>query len=178
MKPEILESKRIVLRPLRISDAKALVTYVNDREITKYLSFGPPLSLKQEQDFVRRTRKEWKNGTGFTWAITASGKLIGTICFQNFNKQHERAELGLWLAREWQGKGIGKEAARLAIDWAFKKLKLNRVDYGAFAPNKASIALIKSLGGKREGLRRRYWKKGSKYYDGYSFGILRKEWKC
>jgi len=177
MKPVTLKGERIVLRPLRMSDAKVLVKYVNDPELTKYLSITPPLSLKQEQDYVKRTIKGWKIGNELDWAITLDGKLIGTIALKHVDKKNMSAELGIWVARAHHRKGVGYESAKLAISFAFEKLGLNRIYYYLLAPNVASKKLIEKLGGKYEGTQRETTKKGNVFYDSCTYAILRREWK-
>jgi ribosomal-protein-alanine N-acetyltransferase len=178
MKPVILKGKRIVLRPLRMNDTKVLWKYINDPGISRYLEAHPPISLKQEREFVKKSIKSWKSGDELIWGVEhkESGKLIGT-CALHLARKHDRATYGLWLAKEYHRQGYGKEMTILAMSFGFRKLKLNRLEYSVFPKNKASIALIESLGGKYEGKRRQYFKKGSKYYDDYVYSILRKEWK-
>jgi ribosomal-protein-alanine N-acetyltransferase len=176
MKPIVLKGERVVLRPLRLSDAKVLVKYVNDAELTKYLNLEPPLSLKQEQDYVKRTVKGWKEEKEFVWAITLDGRLIGTIGFHDVDKKNLSAELGLWIAREHQSKGIGYESAQLAINCAFEKFGLNRIDYYMFTPNVASKKLAEKFG-KYEGTLREDRRKNGVFYDSHVYGILKREWK-
>jgi len=176
MKPVTLKGERIVLRPLRMSDAKTLVPLVNDKELSEYLSFTPPLSLKDEKDYVKRTIKGWKIGNELDWAITLGGELIGTIALKHVDKKDLNAELGIWVARKHHRKGVGYESAKLVINFAFKKLGLNRIYYYLFTPNVASKKLIEKLGGKFEGMQRETTRKDGVFYDSYTYGILRKEW--
>ena len=177
MKPVTLKGERVVLRPLRLSDAKMLVPLVNDKELTKYLSFTPPLSLKDEKDYVKQTIRGWKTGNELDWAITLDGELVGTIALKHVDKKNMSAELGLWVARAHHCKGIGYESAKLVIGFAFKRLKLNRIYYYLLTPNIASRKLIRKLGGKYEGMERESTKKGGVFYDSYTYGILKREWK-
>lgn len=177
MKPVVLRGERIVLRPLRISDATVLVKYVNDPELTKYLTMTPPLSLMQEEDYVKRTIQGWKSGSDLDWAITLDGKLIGVVVLHHVDKKDMNTELGIWIVREYQGKGIGYESAKLAINFAFSRLRMNRIYYYLMASNVMSKKLIEKLGGKYEGTQRETTRKGGVFYDSCTYGILKREWK-
>ena len=178
MKPVTLRGKRIILRPLRMSDTKVLWKYINDPDISRYLGADPPISLKEERAFVSKSIKDWKSGDELVWGVEHKifKRLIGT-CALHLVRKHDRATFGLWMAKEFHGIGLGKEMATLALDFGFRRLRLNRIEYDVFTQNKASKALIESLGGKYEGKCRQEIKKGSKYYDDYIYSILRKEWK-
>jgi len=178
MKPVILEGKRIVLRPLKMSDTKVLWKNMNDPYVNKYLDSRDGVTMKKEMEFVRKAVKDWKKGEELVWGVEhrKSKQIIGT-CALHLRKRDNWASFGLWISKDFQGKGYGKEMTTLAMDYGFNKLRLNRIQYEVFAPNKGSIALIESLGGKREGKRRQAVKMGNKYSDDFIYSILRKEWK-
>ncbi len=178
MKPVILEGKRIVLRPLKMSDTKVLWKNMNDPCVNKYLDSRDGVSLKKEKEFVKKTINDWKKGEELTWGVEhrQSKKIIG-CCALHVKKRDNRASFGLWIDKKFHGQGFGKEMAMLAMNFGFKKLELNRIEYSLFAPNKASKALIEKLGGKFEGRRRQFVKVGKSYVDDLIYSILRKEWK-
>jgi RimJ/RimL family protein N-acetyltransferase len=178
MKPATLKGERIILRPLRMSDAKTLVLCVNDKKLMKYhMASTARFSLNDEKKYIKRTMKNWKIGNDLEWAIELYGKLIGAIFLHNISKKNLSAEFGIWVARENQRKGIGYESAKLVINFAFKRLKLNRIWYYTYTPNKASKNLARQLGAKYEGMQREVAKKGKVFYDSYTYGILKREWK-
>jgi RimJ/RimL family protein N-acetyltransferase len=178
MKAVTLKGERIILRPLRLSDAKALLPFVNDKALMKY-HFSPktPFSLKREREFVKQAIKDWKKGTNLDWAITFDGKLIGGISLHHIDKNNLSAELGIWVAHEYQNKGIGYESSKLMINFAFQKLRMNRICYYLYTPNIVSKKLIEKLGGTFEGMQRETTKKDGRFYDSYTYSILKREWK-
>jgi len=180
MKPVVLNGKRIILRPLRMSDAEKFLPYANDPILTKYLTFGPPMSLRKEQEFVSQSLSAWRDGTKFIWAITLndSDEPIGSIDIHELYTKDSYATLGIWIAPVHQHRGIGFEACRLALGFAFRKLKLNKVQYAAYRPNYASKKLAEKLGCKLDGILRQHVRKGKNVYDAYVFSILRSEWKA
>jgi ribosomal-protein-alanine N-acetyltransferase len=67
----------------------------------------------------------------------------------------QTAYLGYFINNPFWGKGYGKEAARAAIDIAFRDVKLHRIEAGIEPRNRRSIFLARSLGLRKEGLKKR-----------------------
>lgn len=77
---------------------------------------------------------------------------MGGISLMDISRQaFQNANLGYWIFNNHWGKGYGKEAVRLAIDIAFRDLKLHRLEAGIEPKNRRSMALAKAVGMKREG---------------------------
>ncbi len=174
-----INGKRIILRKFRLSDSKELLKHVNDFELTQFLiQVEPPMSEKKEKQFIKDSWKKMKNGRAFTFAIEfkKTKKLIGCIALSGIDKEHKYAEIGIWVAKNFWGKGIGAEATKLLINFGFNELGLHRIEYRHLAENKRSANLIKKLGGKREGKKRETILKRGKWHDEVFYGILKEEW--
>jgi [ribosomal protein S5]-alanine N-acetyltransferase len=77
---------------------------------------------------------------------------------------------------EW-GKGFAGEAARQAMDWAFKELNVHRIVAFCHAGNSASVRVMEKLGMHQDGrLRETRWLSGQ-WWDEYVYSILEREWK-
>ena len=75
-----------------------------------------------------------------------SGLTIGCIDLFDFDPRNRRAALGMYIAPEYRGKGVGKEALRLLEDYAFGHLNM-RVLYAVIATqNTACTALYRNAG--------------------------------
>ncbi|MDE2491105.1 MAG: GNAT family N-acetyltransferase [Elusimicrobia bacterium] len=85
-----------------------------------------------------------------------TGELVGTVSAMDVLRGlAQSAYLGYSiLNRHWR-RGYGKEAVRAMLDVAFRDLRLHRVEAGVEPGNRRSIALARSLGLRREGLKRR-----------------------
>jgi RimJ/RimL family protein N-acetyltransferase len=84
--------------------------------------------------------------------------------------------IGIGDRANW-GKGYGREAMTLALDYAFRELNLHRVQLTVFAYNERAIALYEKLGFQREGVYREFLHRDGKRYDMYLYGLLRAEWE-
>lgn len=87
------------------------------------------------------------------------------------------AEAGYWLGRKYHGQGYGSEALEAVIDFAFKRLKLRRLEAEVFRGNPSSGRLLEKYGFREEGLKRkaRRSKADGKIKDEYIYGLLREE---
>ncbi len=85
-----------------------------------------------------------------------TGEFVGTVSAMDVLRGlSQSAYLGYFLVNRHWGRGYGKEAVRAMLDVAFRDLRLHRVEAGIEPGNRRSIALARSLGLRREGLKRR-----------------------
>ena len=76
MTPKI-ETDRLLLRPIEVSDAKALFALINNRDVAKWLTSVPwPYTLQDAQEFVTRSAKQEANGY---YVIEFADQLAGCI---------------------------------------------------------------------------------------------------
>jgi hypothetical protein len=118
-----------------------------------------------------------RKGLGFEFAIIPKGErnLVGVIGL-TLHREHRRSEIGYWVARNWQGRGLGTEALYLVMKFAFEKLKIHKIFIVHFAHNEGSRKLIVRAGFRQEGIQRQHnWRLG-KYQDDIIYGMLDKEW--
>jgi RimJ/RimL family protein N-acetyltransferase len=65
-----------------------------------------------------------------------------------------RAAIGYWLAERGRGRGVATRATRLIAGWAFKRLRLERLEITCAPENLASQRVAERCGFTREGLLR------------------------
>lgn len=103
----ILRTERLTLRPLRSSDAPALVRHLAEWSVMRWLSAPPwPFTLADANDFVARDHKAH-------WAIDDGTGLVGSIANGN--------GLGYWLAKDRHGKGLMSEAVSAVLSHHFNQ---------------------------------------------------------
>lgn len=142
-----IQTERLSLIPVSLEFAKQMLDELTE-EITKYLSFYPPKSLEEENEFIKKSRKEMENGESVVLAIfdKSNKEYFGNIGLTEINKK--TPEMGIWLRKSAHGKKIGREAAIGLKDWAFKNLELEYILYAMDVNNIASKKIAESLGGK------------------------------
>lgn len=152
--------QKIIIRPYKKTDYLAwksgfLSILPNPRnrwDITpprakKYLSQSTFLKILTTQK--RNRHKDYFFDFG---VFLKDGTLVGGVSIMDISRQvFQNAYLGYRIFNNQWGNGYGKEAVVLAIDIAFKDLKLHRLEAGIEPANKRSIRLVQSVGMKREG---------------------------
>jgi GNAT superfamily N-acetyltransferase len=84
-----------------------------------------------------------------TIVAVADGEVIGSIHVAP--SSHGYGEIGMAIAREWRGRGVGSALMAAAIDWARARGDLHKLSLGVFAHNAAGSRSIASTGSSRKG---------------------------
>ena len=85
-----------------------------------------------------------------------SGELVGFVAIMEVARGiSQTAYLGYRIFNNYWRSGYGKEAVRAMIDIGFREIKLHRIEAGIEPGNIRSMKLARSLGMRREGLKKR-----------------------
>ncbi len=175
-----LTTERLILRPLRESDATAVAAGAGDKRVARYLIQVPsPYPIALARAWVRHRSQWWELGRGVTLAIAdraAPSELLGTASLRRYARDR-RAELGYWLIAAAWGQGYATEATRAIVDYGFRSFNLARVYAMVLAGNTISERVLDKLGMIREGVQRQHVKKGRKLHDVTLYGVLRDDWR-
>ncbi len=105
-------------------------------------------------------------------------KIVGAINLsQIFRKAFQNAYLGYSLGVKYTGHGYMTEAINLILKYAFKNLKLHRLEANIQPHNEASIAVVRRCGFTKEGYSPKYLKVSGKWRDHERWAIVREDWK-
>ena len=104
-----LETERLILRAMRVSDAACMYDYAKRPEVTKYLLWSPHPDIGYTRRYLEYLAGRYRLGQFYDWAIIskADGRMIGTCGFVRFDCPHNSAEIGYVLNPEYQGQGFG-----------------------------------------------------------------------
>ena len=185
----VLHTERLVLRPVRDGDAGALFALFGDAERMRFWGHGPLATPEDAVAYIAAICEGAARGDLLQWAISpraepagsrrepgSGDELIGTATLAGVDEEHRRAELGVALRCEWEGRGLATEAVAELARHAFEDLGLHRLTADADPRNAAAIALLERLGFRREGLLREHHRSGDEWQDGMLYGLLRAEW--
>ncbi|MDO8615175.1 MAG: GNAT family protein [Dehalococcoidia bacterium] len=173
----ILQGQRVRLRPVQESDLPQYVAWLADREVTRWLAaMGTPPTLDDEYEWYERRRSD---PDAVMWAIeTLDGRLLGNVELR-LNTAANRAEVGIGIHdRSQWSKGYGTDAMLLVVDYAFRELKLNRVELTTDERNGRAIRCYEKCGFVREGLLREHRLMDGKYGNTIFMSVLKKEWRA
>jgi [ribosomal protein S5]-alanine N-acetyltransferase len=174
--PEIIETKRLVLRPYRFEDVKDILAYATDEEWSKFLPVPKPYLRKDAIQFIARMTL-LDRLVDPSWAIAIDQQVVGGINIQ-FDSQNRLGEMGWSIARPLWGQGLTTEAALAVIEAAFGTYpNLNRIQAMADGRNRASQRVMEKIGMRHEGTLRQSRVTHAELVDEVWFGILRAEWE-
>lgn len=142
-----LETKRLILRHPTMEDAADYLEFCNTEFVLRYNA----MTLKTREKvgkYLTDCREEI-----LVLQLKENGKVIGDVNINDDSLRYgvDAKELSYMLREEYSRQGYMKEALQAVIDYLFTQEKLERVSARCFAPNEASLALLKSLGFRQDG---------------------------
>lgn len=175
LKTEFRLDDEIVLRSWREDDVEIALNVVlrNREHLQPFMHWMTPnYSIESSKKFLTdaiANRREKKNlGLG----IFRGDELIGSIGFVEFDWTSRRTEIGYWIDKAEEGKGIVSRACRLLISYAFEDLGMNRIEIRCSAENRRSAAVPERLGFTKEGVLRQAEFRNGKLHDFNIYALL------
>jgi diamine N-acetyltransferase len=140
---------QIRLRALERDDLKFVHDLNNNRRVMTYWFEEPYESFVElEELYVKHIHDQSERRF---IAETAEGERVGLVELVEIDYIHRRAEFQIIIAPEKQGTGIGKAVTRLAAEYAFRVLNINKLYLLVSTSNEAAIKLYRACGFVEEG---------------------------
>jgi len=173
-----LQGKRVRLRGPRREDAEALFALFSDPAVMRYWSRPPMTTIGEAQGLVGEMLDSFEQRSLLNWMVTTRDDdgVIGTCTLFRIDPRHRHAEIGYALRSDHWGRGIAGEAVALVLDWAFRRLDLQRVEADIDPRNDGSRQLLARLGFSSEGVMRQRFFVGDEATDSEIFGLLAADW--
>jgi RimJ/RimL family protein N-acetyltransferase len=175
----MLRGERVTLRAIEKEHLEILWRFWNDLEVELAAGGDPPLPVSLERiraGFEREERESTRDMTGFV--IEVEGAAIGTCGLFHVDEAARRCELGIGIGeKDYWGRGYGREAVNLLLDYAFRIRNFRRVWLETHASNERAIRAYRACGFVEEGrMREHVWISG-RYVDNVIMGVMRGEWQ-
>lgn len=143
----MLNTDRLILRPLSKDDAAAFVALAGDIAVARMTSDIPhPLDRSRALAWLAPSKGEVR------FAIDHGGRMIGSAGY--FSREPGVAETGFWLGRDWWGRGFATEATRAVVHHAFTEGGIETLTSSHFTDNPASGRVLAKLGFEPTGVGR------------------------
>lgn len=174
-----LETDRLILRGMRVSDTEDMFEYAHRPSVTQYLTWNPHTDPAETREYLTYVGQRYRTGDFYDWAVVdmESGHMIGTCGFTSFNCPHDTAEIGYVLNPAYQGKGLATEAVRRVLDFGFDELGLHRIEAHFMEGNDASRRLMERVGMTFEGYARESMRIKGRFCTIGTCAILRYEYR-
>ncbi len=144
-KMPIITFDHIMLRTIKVSDYKDLYEYGKDKEVTKYLTWGPfvfPLEAKRSIKEIFYPRYKVHLPRGYAMVDLKTHKMIGTIDFHTKNSRENSVELGYAMKQSYWRQGIMTKAVHHMIKVGFEYLKYDKIIVKHLSQNLGSKKVI------------------------------------
>ena len=175
----LLTGLRIIMRPPEAKDAPDWleVRTKNQDILRKYEPRWTDDALTQDY-FRRRTElqhRNWHIDHAYAFLIfKIDGALIGGMNINNVCRAAAQyASLGYWIDKDHEGQGYMSEAMALTIHYAFKNLKLHRINAACLPHNDRSKKILSRAGFTEEGFAKQYLQINGAWEDHILYGLVR-----
>ncbi|MGF1718645.1 GNAT family N-acetyltransferase [Vibrio kyushuensis] len=139
--------------------------------LSQWLAWPPFCQTEQDfRLFIQRSLHDYAEGKSMTCAIIFEGKIVGNCSFNNIDHCLKKVEVGYWLSRGEQGKGIITRVVLQLIDIAFNEMEMKKVQLSAATDNLASRAVAERVGMTLEGIITNQEKIGDRLLDHAIYG--------
>lgn len=175
-----LESSRVLLRPLEVSDWEYLLPFsLNESETWQYSLVGAD-GEENLKNYINIALKAKETGKEFPFIVfdKETQRYAGSTRFYDIQPENKSLQLGYtWYGKDFRGTGLNQHCKFLLLEYAFETLDMERVEFRADNENKRSIAAMKSIGCTVEGvLRHNSLRPDGTWRDSIVLSILRDEW--
>lgn len=169
----MLETKRLLLKPVEESDLLELLELQWDKDLMHYMNFKP-LSFENQKEWLKSLGK-----TNLTFSIFLKEEfntiLIGLATLNQIDHIHQRASWGLKLKTNIQSKGLGFESSLILLNFAFSNLNLQKIHGDIIFENFANRRMCEKIGVREEGILINHIYQNGKFRNLVLVGILKEE---
>jgi [ribosomal protein S5]-alanine N-acetyltransferase len=174
--PSTITGQRVYLRPLARSDAAAVIRLTNQ---SARRCPGLVRRFKGRAQFAEFWKRyERDDCFGFMICRKEDGEPVGGISlFEVIHQSRKSGVVGYLIGAAFFRQGYATEALQLVLRFAFRQLKLHRIEANIQAHNMASLALVKRAGFIHEGNMRGFLKIAGRWRDHQRWTILAEDWR-
>jgi RimJ/RimL family protein N-acetyltransferase len=171
----MLQGERIHLRAIEDRDVPERVRAFNDPDVRADLHIAYPFSEVATREWLRRAAVDERR-KDFTICLRDGDQTIGFMGIVDIDWRHAKAGSYIVIGnKKYWGKGYGKEAQRLLIEYGFRELRLNRMY--AWTTNERIVRLKMSLGYQVEGVMREDIFSNGRFHDRTFLGITVRDYE-
>ncbi|HEU4964435.1 MAG TPA: GNAT family protein [Bacilli bacterium] len=176
----LLTGSRIRLTAIQETDYPTIAAWYQDVDFLRHLD-AIPAKPKTLKNITKQFDEMIESEGNFVFAIRPLDEdgILGYISVEAVLWNQAVAWMAMAIGQpEDRGRGIGQEAIRLVLAFAFQELNLHRVQLTVFDYNRPAIAAYEKMGFTKEGAFREFLHRDGKRYDMHLYGLLRSEWEA
>jgi RimJ/RimL family protein N-acetyltransferase len=138
----MIRGERVSLRPVEPRDHPLIAAWQNQPEVWWWMDYDRPFSLADIADSEKRASEE-----GRPFVIEVDGRPIGRIGLNAFRPRDRICALYVFIGEPsaW-GRGLGRDAVRTLVAFAFDRFDLERIELWSLASNDRAIRAYRACG--------------------------------
>ena len=173
--PELqnLETPRLILRRIRMSDLDQYYRLYSDCAMCRYMTFDPHETIGQSTASLEKVLARYEQGRCYRWgiALKEDDTLIGVIELLRFDELANSCSFAYMLGSWIWNRGYGTEALKAAVAFAFEQMDITWVRVDHMSANTASGAVMRKVGMTHTGTITDKYSKHGTAYDAEAYEI-------
>ena len=157
------------VRPLRRDEVEAVIDHLAEvAEERRWIASEPPIPRERWRE---QTLKAFDDPNCLVLAaVDCDDCIIGEL--SAFGRESRPADIGMSVARDWRGRGVGTALMQACVEWA-RGRGVHKLSLQVWPHNEAALRLYEKFGFEREGLLRRHYRRQSgEDWDAVVMGLL------
>jgi len=178
----VLENETVLLRSLQTEDLEHLLPFALHEPTIWYYSLLSGATEEGMKKYIHAACEGRDAGHSFAFIVydKKASAYAGSTRFYDIQHEHKVLQLGFtWYGKKFQGTGLNRNCKFLLLQYAFETLQMERVEFRADNTNTRSVAAMKSIGCKVDGVLRSNMPKPKGQHgrrDSIVLSILKDEW--
>ncbi len=176
---EIQINEKLSLRLRHPEDAEAFfaLTNKNRDHLCPWFSWADTTVTSEDtKKYLEEVLEKFEKKTALDLGMYYEDQWIGSMGFHTINISNKWAEIGYWIDKDFEGKGLMSLCVKTMVDYGFNNLHLHRIQIGCDSRNTRSRKIPERLGFTLEATIRENHLSDNEFSDDLIFGLLRKEW--
>ena len=176
-----LQTQRLNIRPIELSDLDFIHHLHSLPETDEFNTLGIPEKLTETKGILENWINEQNKAAYQQYVLTIelleSEDFLGLIALKTGNPKFKTGEVWYKLHVDYWGKGYATEALLSVLTFAFRELKLHRIEAGCAVENKGSFRVLEKAGMQREGWKRKVLPLKTGWSDNFEYAILEEDFE-
>lgn len=173
-------NEQLLLRAFEVHEFQQLfdTIHASRQHLTPWLNWVAKTTRAEHSlEFIQQAQQQRHNQEALALGIFYDNVIVGGIGMHDWNQQTGIAQIGYWISKDYEGKGIVKASVRGLVEYLFVTIGLNKIEIHFVPANKRSAAIAEQLGFRVEGVLRQRVLRNGRVEDLVVTGLLKAEWK-
>jgi ribosomal-protein-serine acetyltransferase len=169
----------LLLRSYQVDEFGELFDAINTsrRHLAPWLNWVSKTTKPEHSlQFIQRSQDQLHNQEALPLGLFYKGRLAGGIGMHEWTHETKRAQIGYWISKEYEGKGLIVKSLITFVDYLFNKTGLNKIEIHYVPANTRSARVAERLGFRIEGIIRQSCSRNGVIEDIIITGLLKSEW--